>query len=246
MNDEVTPLSLNSREGIALVFALGIVLLIAFVSYRNWTANGRRARQLEITSQTISGVDGLLLAITRAETGQRGFLLTGDDRYLRPYRQALADIPALLKFLAESARSHRDQAERVRSLDGLVNGKLKELETTIEIRRHRGLNAALAVVRTEQGRTEMEQIQSISSKIWVATNSRLSEYSEEEQASVHLNSRIAIIGGAALFFLLIVATLGIQKGMARRQSLIGNLRQGELRPVHFPGVAVEVSAIWPK
>jgi CHASE3 domain sensor protein len=99
-----------------LLFALAVVLLIAGLSYRSWTAFGRHADQLETTQRTVSGVNALLLALTNAETGQRGFLLTGEDRYLGPYRQARADIPVLLKSLGTVTMVHPDQAQRIEEL----------------------------------------------------------------------------------------------------------------------------------
>jgi CHASE3 domain sensor protein len=75
---------LRSREGLALLFALAVVLAIVFLSFRSWRASARHA--VELTQSTVSGIHALLLALTNAETGQRGFLLTGEDRYLDPYR----------------------------------------------------------------------------------------------------------------------------------------------------------------
>ena len=229
MNDEVTPLSLNSREGIALLFAVATILLVAFLTYRGWATSGRRESQLDVTQQIVSRTDALLLAVTKAETGQRGYLLTGEDNYLEPYRQARSEIPAILLSLAKATKPHPEQAERVGRLGGAVNEKLAELAATIELRRHKGFSAAVAVVLSDTGRKRMEKIQDICSEILAVTNARLSQYSQEAQSSVHEGGRIAILGGACLFFLLIVATLAIKKGVARRQFLIGNLQQGERR-----------------
>src|SRR5580704_17956915 len=99
MKDKVAPVSLHSREGLTLLFALAVVLLIGLLSYRASTALGRHAHQIEVTERVVIGINALISSLTDAETGQRGFLLTGEDRYLGPYRQALADIPALLKSL---------------------------------------------------------------------------------------------------------------------------------------------------
>lgn len=84
----------RSREGLALLFALAVLLLAAFLSYRGWTAFDRYADQLEVKRGIVIGTSALLSSLANAETGQRGFLLTGDDRYLGPYRQARAEIPA--------------------------------------------------------------------------------------------------------------------------------------------------------
>ena len=138
MRYEGTLLSLRSREGLALLFALAVVLAMVFLSVRSWRTSRRHAEQVEVTQSTISGINALLLALTNAETGQRGFLLTGEDRYLDPYRQARLDIPQLLSSLRTTTRARPDQAQRIENLSPLIDEKLRELARTIELRHDRG------------------------------------------------------------------------------------------------------------
>ena len=138
MRYEGTLLSLRSREGLALLFALAVVLAMVFLSVRSWRTSRRHAEQVEVTQSTISGINALLLALTNAETGQRGFLLTGEDRYLDPYRQARLDIPHLLSSLRTTTRARPDQAQRIENLSPLIDEKLRELARTIELRHDRG------------------------------------------------------------------------------------------------------------
>ncbi len=162
MKHEATPVRLHSREGLALLFALAVVLLIGLLSYRSATALGRHADQIEVTERVVSGIDALLSSLTEAETGQRGFLLTGDDHATwGPYRQARAEIPVLLKSLGTLTTTYPDQAERIERLNPLIDEKLGELERTIELRRSNGLDAALAVVQTDRGRAAMDQARGI-------------------------------------------------------------------------------------
>src|SRR6202034_1554635 len=105
---EAKPVRLYSREGLALLFALGEVLLIGLLSYRSSAALGRHADQMELTERLVSGIRALPSALTGAETGQHGFLLTGEDRYMAPYLQARADIPALLKSLGTVSMTRPD------------------------------------------------------------------------------------------------------------------------------------------
>jgi signal transduction histidine kinase/CheY-like chemotaxis protein len=236
MKHEGTPVNLRSREGLVLLFALGVVLGIAFLSYRSWAASGRHADQVEVTQGTVSGVNALLLAVTNAETGQRGFLLTGEERYLEPYRQARVDIPVLLESLRRVAVARADQAQRIESLRPLIDEKLAELALTIELRQTRGFDAALAVVRTDRGRALMGRMRGICREILAVTNARLAEYSQQVRSSGDEGALIAILGCACLFLLLLVANITIQRGVARRQSLIGELQESELR---LESVAVE-------
>jgi len=229
MQHKVKLVSLLSPEWLALLLGLAIVLLITFLSYRGWTAFGRHADQLEVTQRTLAGTSALLSSLTDAETGQRGFLLTGEERYLAPYRQARAGIPRLLNSLGTVGLVHPDQGQRIKSLAPLVNDKLAELALTIELRRSKGFDASLAVVRTDRGRVLMEQVRGICSEIQTVTVRRLTSYSEQARSRGNRGALASIFGGACLFCLLLGATVAIQRGTARRQSLIGELQQSERR-----------------
>jgi signal transduction histidine kinase/FixJ family two-component response regulator len=229
MNHEVRPVSLHSREGLALLSALAVVLSIAFFSYRGWAAFGREADAVEKTQRILSGTDALLGALKDAETGQRGFLLTGEERYLGPYRQASADIPALLKSLGAEAIARPDQAQRVERLVPLVNEKLEELARTIELRQSKGLDAALVVVRADRGRVVMDQMREICLEIQTVAAGRIGYYSQQAWSSENEDALISILGSASLFLLLVVAIITIQREVARGQSLILELQQTERR-----------------
>ncbi len=142
------------------------MLLIVILSYQSWVAFGARSEQLSITRQIEDGTDALLSSLKDAETGQRGFLLTGNDRYLEPYRKALAEMPVTLKTLADVARtSHPAEARQIDALKPLIQAKLDELQQTIDMRRSKGLDAALAVVQSDRGQAIMDQIRGRISEI---------------------------------------------------------------------------------
>jgi len=101
--------------------------------------------------------DGLS-TVKDAETGQRGYLLSGDEKYLEPYGQALAriheDVGALNARALAGELSYRDMSR----LRKLIDQKLGELKETINLRRAKGLPAALEVVKTDAGQRTMEAI----------------------------------------------------------------------------------------
>ncbi|MET0937097.1 MAG: response regulator, partial [Luteibacter sp.] len=93
-------------------------------------------------------------------TGQRGFLLTGNDRYLEPYRAALASIPARLASIRNATRDNPAQQQRLAELGVRLDDKLAELKETIALRRSEGLEAALQVVNSDRGKAAMDAIRS--------------------------------------------------------------------------------------
>jgi CHASE3 domain sensor protein len=215
-------------ELISLVCAVMLVLLIAILSYHSWISLGARSDELSITQEIVDGTDDLLSSLKDAETGQRGFLLTGADRYLDPYRKAVVEIPITLKGLVDATQpSHPDQARQIEGLNPPIKDKLDELQKTIDLRRSKGLEAALAIVATDHGKAIMDQLRVRILEIQTVAYSRLKQYSKEANASAHQLGLISTLGSGALFILLVLSTVTIQKGTRRRQRLIQDLQESE-------------------
>jgi PAS domain S-box-containing protein len=199
---------------------------IALLAYRAWTAFDTRSEQLTNTQQIVDGTNALLSSIKDAETGQRGFLLTGEDRYLGPYRQALVDVPATLGALANAAAGRNpDQTQRIEALKPLVWNKLDELKTTIELRQSNRLDAALARVRSDRGQNLMDQIRRSCAEIQTVAYGRLAEYTAETRRSVNQMGLLSTFGSIGLFVLLLLSTVTIKRATEHRQQLIRELEE---------------------
>lgn len=142
----------QTAERLSLLFAALLVILIGILAYHSEAAFRRSSDAAEAARQVVEKTNALISSLKDAETGQRGFLLTGEDRYLEPYRRALTEIFPTLDALnsIELLRGQTEQSERLSRLQPLIKRKLDELAETIELRRLRGPAAALAVVRTNR------------------------------------------------------------------------------------------------
>jgi CHASE3 domain len=81
-----------------------------------------------------------------AETGQRGHLVTVDDKNLAPYQSTLAANPGTLNDVRKLTADNPDQQRRLNAFAPLIDAKLAELKQTIDLRRNQGLDAATKVV----------------------------------------------------------------------------------------------------
>src|SRR5437016_12536825 len=117
----------QGRERLTLVFSLLVVLLIAFWSYATWVALRGSYDHLDVSRRVIHATTRLLSVMKDAETGQRGFLLTGQAGYLEPYRQSLSEISGALNELRAAAETRPDQILRIKAIEPLIEIKLAEL-----------------------------------------------------------------------------------------------------------------------
>jgi CheY-like chemotaxis protein/signal transduction histidine kinase/CHASE3 domain sensor protein len=148
----------DKRTSFALIGVIVFFIASGIIAYQN-IQKIKTDNQLVVHSQeTITAVDSLLSSAQDAETGQRGFLLTGNDRYLEPYRAALAAIPSRLDTITKLTSDNPNQQARLKTLKGVLDDKLAELGETIELRKTKGTDAALVVVNTDRGKADMDAI----------------------------------------------------------------------------------------
>lgn len=150
--------TVNARAAIGL----GLVILFFFVSgaiaYRNVAVLRTDSRRMDHSHRVIAALDGLLSTIQDAETGQRGYLLTGKPQYLAPYESAAAAVRPKLDAVAGLISDNPTQMARLDTLRRRTEAKLAELKETIDLRRTGGEAAALAVVTADRGKVEMDAI----------------------------------------------------------------------------------------
>jgi PAS domain S-box-containing protein len=218
----------QQTERLTLTVALLLVLLTAILTYRAWASFEQVRQAALVTRQVVDGTSALLSSVKDAELGQRGFLLTGNDRYLEPYNAAIAQIPAGLDTLTRAV-ADRDpqQLQRVDRLKPLVRDKMAELAETIELRRSQGIDPALAIVRSDRGKAAMDQIRAICAEIQKASDDLLTQQREAVRTKAYQAGLIGTLGSTSVFVLLFLATITIRQGTRQRQRLIEDLRKSE-------------------
>ncbi|MFI4923031.1 MAG: diguanylate cyclase [Burkholderiales bacterium] len=152
--------------------------------------------------KTLKTAGEVLLLLSDAETGQRGYLITGEERYLEPYNVSIASISNKLKQLTSSHRAVAVQ--NLDSLNTLVNVKIGELNETIALRRKAGFEAALKAVLTDKGKASMDAIRHVIGEIEQQEKDLLANSNE----TAHMSSRntyMAFAVGALLNLLLLAS-----------------------------------------
>jgi methyl-accepting chemotaxis protein len=193
---------------IALGFTVSFVMLIvvATVAYFSIAGIWNDSHKMGETYELIDRLSELMSALTDAETGQRGYLLTGSDTYLEPYRLADASIDNVIKQLRDLTADNPVQSRRLEQALPLIQSKMAELKQTIELRRSQGLDAALKVVATGQGKGFMDNI-----RLAIAAMDNDERTSlREEQARTDFAASLskATIVSASLLAFLVCGVLG--------------------------------------
>ena len=138
---------------------IGLLILIGGVTWDRMNA-ARSAREWSRHSyEVLAGIKDLELAVLDAETGQRGYLLTGNDDYLAPYQASLSRVGLLQGELQRLTADNPVEQERLRTLAPALLRKLDELAKTVQVRRDVSFDAAIQIVQTDSGRGYMKEIE---------------------------------------------------------------------------------------
>ncbi len=158
-----------------------IILLIAAgtVSLRNIQSLWSDSSIVENSYETLNLIDELEFMLTKAETGQRGYIITGDDTYLEPYESANRELDDVLRRLYERTKDSEDHASAVVLLMPKVDQKRAELVETIDVRRKGGMDAARDVVILNIGKRAMDGIRSELATMRSVEESRLEHHKHE-------------------------------------------------------------------
>jgi len=208
------------RYGLAaLAAALATLLVIGGLSYRDWKRYFLAVEQRNEARRFLTLNESLISRLLEAETGQRGFLLTGRPEYLEPYNSASERIPAELAELAPIATQGPAQRDQYRQLQSLVPLKLSELGKTIELRRSEGLDAALGLVQTDQGKRTMDMIRSVSQEIEAAENAQWLAAWAELQADANRTRILTLLGAFLLASLVGGATVALRSASGQMERM---------------------------
>ncbi|MBH8554466.1 CHASE3 domain-containing protein [Nostocaceae cyanobacterium CENA357] len=138
-----------------------ILILIGTLSYQNTKVLINTNKDVITTQKSINSLEELLSAMKDAETGQRGYIITGEETYLQPYKSALAVIDQEIAEINIFTASNPNQQKQLKTLSNLITAKLAFVKSTIDLRQERGFNPSLQLLRTNLGKNLMDNIRKI-------------------------------------------------------------------------------------
>ncbi|HUO02968.1 MAG TPA: CHASE3 domain-containing protein [Rhizomicrobium sp.] len=153
-----SPRTRTSRGPLALL-GVGALILLIVVGTATWLAvvTARLSSDVLTARAARTAASDELETLLDAETGQRGYVITGDPSYLQPYNRARARAATDFDQLRQSERANRANQPRLDALGRAANDKLRELALTVSLMQAGKRDEAIAEIRTGRGKTYMDQ-----------------------------------------------------------------------------------------
>ena len=187
---------------------IGAPALLVFMAWNAYLAVNHLKQMQHIAARTLEGstmqanISSVLKDLTDMETGQRGYLLTGDPSYLQPYTEAtgrigidFADLRAGVANRAESERSQESQ------LESLAAEKQAEMERTISLRQQGYRHRAFMLVDSNEGMEYMDRARGLLSSLSVAETNNSGGLERERNTSLRKALVATIVANLCLVVL---------------------------------------------
>ncbi|MFM6933795.1 MAG: sensor histidine kinase [Novosphingobium sp.] len=202
------------NDGFGVLIALGALLLLAMILvWDTVRAEQQQRTQAERTDHVISILHEIIEHTTTAESGQRGYFITGDSRYLAPYDTAKQAYRTTLGELREYTADNAAALDQdiVKQIGQLTEQKFGELDESVALIARNETEAARTLILSNRGLNTMEQLRSAISRFEAMEREQLL-YTSERAASAEAR----IVPGLVLMFLMILAVLALGMWQVRR------------------------------
>ncbi|MBC1219492.1 response regulator [Nostoc sp. UCD121] len=205
--------------------ASAILVLIGVISYQNTRILIDASNQVQKTQGKINKLEELLSYMKDAETGQRGYILTGQESYLVPYQAVVANIDQKIVELKDLIADQPRQQKQFATLESLIAAKFAILQQTIYLRQNQGLEAVLQVIQTNQGKYIMDDIRNIIHEIENEQKGLLQQQSQAAKASANNTVLTLAIAICLSFIILAIVYYFIYREVKERKLTEETLNQ---------------------
>lgn len=210
-------------KGATLGFALAAVmlLLLAALSYRNLQNIVTNESRVVHTHEVLDALQQVLTALVNAETGQRGFIITGQEIYLATYEQGALAVADRLDQLQRLTSDNLQQLQHVAQLRELAEQRLTTLKRGIDSRKSAGAEEGRAFVLQGQGKRQMDAVRRLVQTMNDEENELLAQRTTDSQVT-YRTAIITTLGATAVGLLMVGAAwvLSAREAASRQQMTI--------------------------
>ncbi|PRC95175.1 CHASE3 domain-containing protein [Solimicrobium silvestre] len=181
------------------------LIIVGIVGYWSTYALIDTSYSVTHTHKVIEQISTYLSNMKDAETGQRGYLLTGDLAYLEPYTTAVAAAPKLLNELRSLTVDSSNQQRLVDQMESLTASKFDELGRTIMLKKAGRSDDVLKLVLTNEGKIYMDNLRKVSEQLSQEERNLLEKRAAEAESTVN-TAKVTILVGTLICLVFVVIT----------------------------------------
>ncbi len=215
------------RMVISLVLAVSVVLSLIGINEVGYQRSTEALEQIDATTRTRAALNRLLQQMLDAETGSRGFLLTGDSRYLEPYNAAVGEVGKSLDALRAMVPPEGPEARALSLMAVDIQRKLAEMALSVRMRQQGNEDAWKFVLMTDVGKQHMDAIRANANLLIGSVTQRMQAHQAQVQQTLAIGRvGIGLVTMVALlaFYLYLRQTRELEAARQRTQRALAQER----------------------
>jgi len=224
--------SIGSKLWTSYVAILLVIVVVGSTSYQSINKLLDSATWVTHTHLVLTRLTDLLSTMQDAETGQRGYLITGEPRYLAPHTSALLKVDNTFNDLRNLTSDNPLEQHRLDLMRPLIDAKLAELKETIDLRTNKGFEPARQVVLTDRGKNTMDELRVLVSAMQSTELALLKQRDEEarqnSQRAIATIEMGILFAGLLVLFAGIFLTRHISRPLQKVTEIAGQISVGDL------------------
>jgi PAS domain S-box-containing protein len=220
--------ALGRRSILWSMVGLGMLVVIGLAGVLALRQVNESDYWVDHTREVITANQQLLSDVKDAESAERGYIITGEDRYLEPYNSAAQDIARRQSELVNLTADNARQQERVQILASLIAQRMAVLTKAVQQRREKGFDAAQQVVASGQGLAVMKAIRDTSQEIEKEEYGLLRERAQTRQARLRSGFSVTLVAALLALIALILAPLDVRRAVKLRDLAQQEKEESEL------------------
>jgi PAS domain S-box-containing protein len=219
----------ENKASIGLAVSLMVVICFGITAWWSASRNIETTREVEQTRQRLNYFELTLAELLNIETGVRGFVLSGDEKFLEPYLEGLASVQQSIATAERLARDKPDEQQQLRLLEPLIQQKVAFVAETIQLCRQGDIDGARQRIASGQGKQIMDQIRKVIGQVEAEESELLRRRLAAEEATARATAAIVIASTLVSLALIGLAGLMVRHGSRKRSEAEAALRRASER-----------------
>ncbi len=208
---------------------IGTIVLIAISTFSTQRQVDLFDYWVDHSRAVISSTKALQTDLTRAESAERGFLLTGLDRYLPPFHDAESKLFESLSRLKGLTADNPAQQERLRRLEPMLRARMSVMNDIINLRATSGLQPAIDLILPGRGDEMSRQIRELAQEFENEESRLLEDRTRDRQKWSHIGLVATLVAGSLALIVMITAPIDLRRTVVQRELADRHFREAESR-----------------
>jgi signal transduction histidine kinase len=210
-------ISLENKITLGFILSLLMLIIISIVSYQYIIRLSNDRRKTKQSQEVLTVLSTLISTITEAETAQRGYIITGNDRFLERIDQADLKIINLFQGLKQLASDNPQHHVRIQSIKLLIDSRLRMIKYLATMRRNEGFDMVKKEIEKGKGRLLQNEIRRQVENMQSAEHIIQAKLEQESNNNTRFTKLVLIFGSLSAFLFFVLVLVIIRRGLIERR-----------------------------